>query len=96
MCCFIGYNLGQKAHKLHDLQEKKIIMSRDVIFHESLFPLKNVHEKLSTKNLIIPNIVNVQESHFDVNIKDSIPSDNYNSDNIDFINENEEFAEPHQ
>lgn len=35
-------------------------------------------------------------SLFEVKIEDFIPSDNYNSDNIDFINENEEFVEPHQ
>ncbi|KAL4554948.1 hypothetical protein LXL04_037557 [Taraxacum kok-saghyz] len=41
MCCFIGNNQGQKAYKLYDLNEKKNIMSRDVVFYETLFPFKN-------------------------------------------------------
>lgn len=31
MCCFHGYNQFQKAYKLYDLTDKKIVMSRYVI-----------------------------------------------------------------
>ncbi|KAK1410112.1 hypothetical protein QVD17_36645 [Tagetes erecta] len=37
-CLFIGYPFGKKAYKLFDLIHNKIIVSRDVIFHEHLFP----------------------------------------------------------
>ena len=57
MCCFIGYNYGEKAYKLYDLKEKKIIMSRDVIFYESLFPYKNAKEIVLSENIVLPNIL---------------------------------------
>jgi hypothetical protein len=35
---FIGYPLGQKAYKLFDLSTKNVFTSRDVKFHENVFP----------------------------------------------------------
>lgn len=35
---FLGYPYGQKCHKLYDLDTCKIFISRDVIFHEHIFP----------------------------------------------------------
>lgn len=42
---FLGYPLGQKSYKLFDLTHHKYITSRDVIFHETIFPYqtKNIH-----------------------------------------------------
>ncbi|KAM1078563.1 hypothetical protein ACFX15_025113 [Malus domestica] len=37
-CVFIGYPFGQKAYKLYDLHSKQIFTSRDVTFHEHIFP----------------------------------------------------------
>ena len=37
-CVFLGYPYGQKAYKLMDLQSKRIFTSRDVKFHENVFP----------------------------------------------------------
>jgi hypothetical protein len=37
-CIFIGYPAGQKAYKLYNLSTKKVITSRDVFFHETIFP----------------------------------------------------------
>nr|XP_011457394.1 PREDICTED: uncharacterized protein LOC105349432 [Fragaria vesca subsp. vesca] len=37
-CIFIGYPVGQKAYKLYDLSNHKVFTSRDVVFHEDLFP----------------------------------------------------------
>jgi hypothetical protein len=39
---FIGYPLGQKAYKLFDLSTKKVFTSRDVKFHENIFPYASV------------------------------------------------------
>jgi hypothetical protein len=39
---FIGYPVGQKAYKLFDLSNKKIFTSRDVRFHETIFPYASV------------------------------------------------------
>ncbi|XP_052305013.1 uncharacterized protein LOC112325074 isoform X2 [Populus trichocarpa] len=35
---FIGYLAGQKVYKLYNLSTKKVITSRDVFFHETIFP----------------------------------------------------------
>lgn len=35
---FIGYPLGQKAYKTYNLSTHKIVVSRDVTFHEQHFP----------------------------------------------------------
>ena len=35
---FIGYPLGQKAYKTYNLTTNKIVVSRDVTFHEQHFP----------------------------------------------------------
>ena len=37
-CVFLGYPYGQKAYKLLDLTSKQIFTSRDVKFHEHIFP----------------------------------------------------------
>ncbi|KAK9065740.1 hypothetical protein SSX86_015141 [Deinandra increscens subsp. villosa] len=37
-CIFIGYPFGKKAYKLYNLHTKTILISRDVVFFETLFP----------------------------------------------------------
>jgi len=37
-CIFLGYPYGQKAYKLYDLDEKRVFIFRDVLFHEHCFP----------------------------------------------------------
>ncbi|CAL8991399.1 unnamed protein product [Prunus brigantina] len=37
-CIFVGYPTGQKGYKLYDLATKQFIVSRDVKFHEHIFP----------------------------------------------------------
>lgn len=39
MCVFIGYPQYQKGYKLLDWKTKKLFVSRDMIFHENIFPL---------------------------------------------------------
>jgi hypothetical protein len=40
-CAFLGYPTGVKGYKLLDLATHKIFISRDVIFHENIFPFQN-------------------------------------------------------
>jgi hypothetical protein len=47
-CVFLGYPFGVKGYKLFDLSTKKFLVSRDVVFHESIFPF------YSTTSLINP------------------------------------------
>ena len=37
-CVFLGYPLGQKGYKVMDLETHKVYVSRDVVFHEHIFP----------------------------------------------------------
>ncbi|XP_019246355.1 PREDICTED: uncharacterized protein LOC109226007 [Nicotiana attenuata] len=37
-CIFLGYPPGKKAYKLQQLSDRKTLISRDVIFHENIFP----------------------------------------------------------
>ncbi|XP_075105117.1 uncharacterized protein LOC142179326 [Nicotiana tabacum] len=40
-CMFLGYPPGQKGYKLLELDNKNIVVSRDVQFHETNFPFHN-------------------------------------------------------
>lgn len=35
---FIGYPYGQKGYRIYDFETRQIYVSRDVVFHESVFP----------------------------------------------------------
>jgi len=37
-CVFLGYKSGTKAYVLYDLHSKSIFVTRNVIFHENIFP----------------------------------------------------------
>jgi len=37
-CVFLGYPVGQKAYKLYNLTTHKFLTSRDIVFHEHIFP----------------------------------------------------------
>ena len=37
-CVFIGYPYGVKGYKLLDINTREVFVSRDVVFHENIFP----------------------------------------------------------
>jgi len=37
-CVFMGYPFGKKAYKVMDMETNKFHVSRDVVFHEEIFP----------------------------------------------------------
>ncbi|CAL2237480.1 unnamed protein product [Prunus armeniaca] len=41
-CLFLGYPLGQKGYLVYDLDNHKIVTSRDVLFHEHMFPFAHL------------------------------------------------------
>lgn len=53
-CVFLGYPFGVKAYKLLDLQTDHIFLSRDVHFHESLFPFHPHFSPSVSPSLFIP------------------------------------------
>ena len=40
-CVLLGYHTGIKAYKLLDIETNKVFVSRDVVFHEKIYPLLN-------------------------------------------------------
>lgn len=56
LCAFLGYPPGIKGYKLYDLNRKQIFFSRDVIFHEEIFPF-HTHTPSSPSVDPFPNIV---------------------------------------
>ena len=41
-CVFLGYPFAVKGYKLLNLHSKRIFISRDVVFHESIFPFQSI------------------------------------------------------
>lgn len=39
---FVGYPPGMKGYKLYDIENKLLFVSRDVVFHESVFPFHTI------------------------------------------------------
>ena len=54
-CIFLGYPSSQKGYKLLNLYTQKIFVSRDVSFHEHIFPCKffSTPDSLSDKSINI-------------------------------------------
>lgn len=50
----MGYPSGQKAYCLYDLETRQIFSSRDVVFHESIFPFSHVTPDSKTDHLSGP------------------------------------------
>nr|GLL33588.1 uncharacterized protein LOC109166016 [Ipomoea trifida] len=54
-CVFIGYTDGTKGYKLYDTQTKDVIVSRDVVFYEDIFPFQISEDPANIQyQLILP------------------------------------------
>ncbi|RVW31814.1 Retrovirus-related Pol polyprotein from transposon TNT 1-94 [Vitis vinifera] len=53
-CIFLGYPIGQKAYKLYDLDTHQMFTSRDVVFHETIFPYESIPSPSSNSDPVIP------------------------------------------
>lgn len=55
---FIGYPPGMKAFRLYDIENKRVFISRDVIFHEDVFPFHQITSQDSVEDsfpdLVLP------------------------------------------
>ncbi|MDV3143325.1 MAG: reverse transcriptase domain-containing protein, partial [Sweet potato little leaf phytoplasma] len=60
---FVGYPPGMKAFKLFDIEKQEFFISRDVIFHESIFPFSKVvvsSEQIDPfSNIVLPIPFNI-------------------------------------
>ncbi|KAL0380888.1 UNVERIFIED_CONTAM: Retrovirus-related Pol polyprotein from transposon TNT 1-94 [Sesamum angustifolium] len=80
-CVFVGYAFGQKGYKLYDLDDKVLFVSRDVVFHEGIFPYKNTPD--SSNEFPFPVAVRDEDSTSNqttyVPIHDSAPINSVDS-----------------
>lgn len=44
-CTFLGYKTGVKGYVGYDLSSKEILVSRNVVFYEHVFPCTSQHNK---------------------------------------------------
>jgi len=51
-CILLGYSDTQRGYRLLDAQTRRIIVSRDVIFDETLFPARKALEARETRNML--------------------------------------------
>ena len=71
---FIGYPFNTKSYKVLDLESKKIHISRDVTFHENIFPfadvfpdskfssvLKNLRNNFTMLNILHKDVTNIDD-----------------------------------
>ena len=56
-CIFFCYPASQKAYKLYDLDTHKMFTSRDVVFHETIFPYESISSISSNSSLVVPLFV---------------------------------------
>lgn len=56
-CVFVGYTSGYKGYKVLDLDMHAVCISRNVVFHESLFPFKTHTASLPTMDFFPKTII---------------------------------------
>lgn len=64
VCVMMGYSTTQKGYLLFDLIDKKMIVSRDVVFHENVFPFRNKVLKDSLPHLPLHTYLRNLIKHF--------------------------------
>ena len=80
---FVGYPYGQKGYRIYDFKTHQIYVSRDVIFHESIFPYHDLPSP-SSKNSITITPIN-DDGTFDYTTPSIVPIDVSSSDSIPHI-----------
>ncbi|KAL0326589.1 UNVERIFIED_CONTAM: Retrovirus-related Pol polyprotein from transposon RE2 [Sesamum angustifolium] len=61
-CILLGYAPNKKAYKLYDLENHHTVISRDVVFHEDVFPFDTQQSSTTTCPLPIPS---TPDTHLD-------------------------------
>lgn len=81
---FIGYPMGMKAYKLLDLETKHIYNSRDVIFHEDIYPFQHSTNQPNHNLFIIHTLPkpaapivdpSIQQSQISQNDQNNLPDE---------------------
>eukprot|EP00261_Vitis_vinifera_P033501 XP_019074744.1 PREDICTED: uncharacterized protein LOC100253049 isoform X2 [Vitis vinifera] len=96
---FIGYPVGQKAYKLFDLSTKKVFTSRDVKFHEDIFPYVSLKPNSTLPSLThnsgpIPLVAHDISSSFDSTSHALSPLLSNHTSTPSPATENDDFSSP--
>src|SRR4051812_4242085 len=73
---FVGYPHGQKGYRIYDIPSKTIYVSRDVIFHETVFPFRDIPHSEGDKpisNTPIPDDGTYEYPHISQTLVDTTP-----------------------
>ena len=78
-CVFLGFPFGVKGFKLLNLATKKIFVSRDVSFHEKVFPfISSTYSSSPHSNItfpyLFPPLDTSQSAFFDATLDSSVDS----------------------
>lgn len=88
-CVFLGYPAGFKGYKLLDLETDTIVISRNVVFHEDIFPFQNDGDiKNDFFSILNPVTVVIPCDHVDINPvkeRESPAVVNDSHDNVDVV-----------
>lgn len=55
-CILLGYPYAKKAYKLYDLDSHRIVISRDVVFKEHIFPHKQNNSENFPLDFSLPSV----------------------------------------
>ena len=77
---FVGYPYGQKGYRIYDFKTHQIYVSRDIIFHESIFPYHDLPSP-SLKNSITITLID-DDGTFDYTTPPIVPTEVSSSDSI--------------
>ncbi|KAL5849283.1 hypothetical protein ACOSQ4_007296 [Xanthoceras sorbifolium] len=92
MCVFMGYPPDMKGYRLYDIITKQFFISRDVIFHEDIFPFHTINSSASTlvnpfPELVLPiaslDTTNSADVSLDFDLPPLVASDLDLDDNLD-------------
>lgn len=68
---FLGYPSGYKAYKLLNLLTNEVYISRDVVFHESIFPFMDQSSSTTTQDVFTDSVLPQQYSIVPASISDT-------------------------
>ncbi len=78
-CVFLGYPSGVKGYKLLDLSTHQYLISRDVVFHEHIFPFKSLNPSIDSASFLMTPSASFEHSSTNNVVPSSIPDDIFNS-----------------
>ena len=76
-CVLLGYSATQKGYIVYSLNAKRLLVSRDVIFKEGIFPFAAQKEKFH-RPIFLANDLILDEERVDLEIDDNAHDDNDN------------------